>query len=71
MKAARWRDLGDDDLGAREAEIGQQMITLRFQLALKQVENPMKIRDLRRDLARIQTIRRERAGAAARPGSRP
>ena len=61
MKAARWRDLGDDELQAKESEIGQQMITLRFQLALKQVENPMKIRELRRDLARIQTIRRERA----------
>jgi len=71
MKAERWRDLGDDELGAKESEIGQQMITLRFQLALKQVENPMKIRDLRRDLARIQTIRRERAGAARQPGTRP
>jgi large subunit ribosomal protein L29 len=54
------RDLGDEELLARLESSKEELFNLRFQLATGQLDNPMRIKDVRRDVARILTILRER-----------
>jgi large subunit ribosomal protein L29 len=56
------RDLGPDELATKEAEVREELFRLRVRGATGQVENKMKARMVRRDLARVLTIRREKAG---------
>ncbi|MFQ5669408.1 MAG: 50S ribosomal protein L29 [Acidobacteriota bacterium] len=60
MKASKLREMTVEELGDRQEELEKQLLTLRFQLSTKQIENPMKIRELRRDIARLRTVQRER-----------
>jgi large subunit ribosomal protein L29 len=60
MKAAELRDLGAGELGTRERDLTDQLFRLRIQKSMGQLEAPAKLRTLRRDLARIKTILRER-----------
>ena len=60
MKAAELRDLGNDELGVKERELADQLFRMRIQKSMGQLEAPAKLRTLRRDLARIKTILRER-----------
>ena len=60
MKIGEIRDLGVDDLQARVKDIDDQLFRLRIQKSMGQLEAPVKLRTLRRDLARIKTILRER-----------
>jgi large subunit ribosomal protein L29 len=62
MKAAELRDLDADTLRVREAELDDQLFRMRIQKSMGQLEAPGKIKDVRRDLARIKTILREKAG---------
>ena len=64
MKVAEVRELGVDELHAREKELDDQLFRLRIQKSMGQLEAPAKVRDLRRDLARIKTILREKQGSA-------
>lgn len=64
MKAAKWRDLSDDEIQQRIRELGEEVFNLRFQLAMGVAKNPSRVGQARRDLARAQTILRERAEAA-------
>ena len=60
MKPVEIRDLTDDEIRERMSEVREEMFRLRFRSATQQLENPMLIRSLRRDLARMNTILRER-----------
>jgi large subunit ribosomal protein L29 len=60
MKAAEIRELSVDDLRAREKELDDQLFRMRIQKSMGQLEAPAKVAGLRRDLARIKTILRER-----------
>jgi large subunit ribosomal protein L29 len=60
MKAAEVRELTVDDLRAREKELDDQLFRLRIQKSMGQLEAPAKVKGLRRDLARIKTILREK-----------
>jgi large subunit ribosomal protein L29 len=60
MKAAEVRELGVDELRVREKELDDQLFRLRIQKSMGQLEAPLKVRELRRDRARIKTILRER-----------
>lgn len=60
MKADEIRDLTDEEIHERISETREEMFRLRFRSATQQLENPMLIRSLRRDLARMNTILRER-----------
>jgi len=60
VKAADVREMGVDELHAREKELDDQLFRLRIQKSMGQLEAPAKVRDLRRDLARIKTILREK-----------
>jgi large subunit ribosomal protein L29 len=65
MKAADIRAKTDDELGEQLDLLGKEMFNLRFQRANGQLENTARVRQARRDIARIKTILGERR----RPGS--
>lgn len=60
MKAKDLREQGDDELRAQLAELRAELFNLRFQHATGQLENPIRLRDVRRDIARVLTLQRER-----------
>jgi len=60
MDVEKIRNLSDDELGLEERKTGEQLFRLRFQMKLGQTEGVKKLRDLRKDIARIKTIARER-----------
>ena len=63
MKAEELRDLHPDQLGVRERELTDQLFRMRIQKSMGQLEAPDKIRLVRRDLARVKTVlRQKRAG---------
>jgi large subunit ribosomal protein L29 len=64
-KAAELRELDDDELETRLAEAKQELFNMRFELATGQRDNTARIGDVRRDIARIKTLLREREIAAA------
>jgi large subunit ribosomal protein L29 len=59
-KAAELRTLPDDELITRMDGVKEELFNLRFQLATGQLDNPARMRDLRREVARIATVLRER-----------
>ena len=60
MKPKEIRDLTDEELEKKLHDLKAELFNLRFQLATGQLENPMRVRDVRRSIARIKTIQRER-----------
>jgi large subunit ribosomal protein L29 len=60
MKPMEIRELTSDDLRARVQELDDQLFRLRIQKSMGQLEAPAKVRQLRRDLARMKTILREK-----------
>jgi large subunit ribosomal protein L29 len=58
--AEKMRDLGTPELEARERELAEQIFRLRFQLATGQAEAVTRLREARRDRARVKTLLRER-----------
>ena len=60
MKIADVREMGVDELRAKEKELDDQLFRLRIQKSMGQLEAPAKVRDVRKDLARIKTILREK-----------
>ncbi len=68
-KATEVRDLGDDELVARLREAKEELFNLRFQVATGQLDNNARLRAVRKDIARIYTIMRERElGLSMAPG---
>jgi len=61
MKASEIRELDVDELRIRERDLDDQLFRLRIQKSMGQLEAPAKVRDVRKDLARIKTILREKA----------
>ena len=61
MKVAEIRELTVDELQGREKDLGDQLFRLRIQKSMGQLEAPVMVREVRRDLARIKTILREKA----------
>jgi large subunit ribosomal protein L29 len=65
MKADKVRNLTDDELRQQERDLNDQLFKLKFQLNMGQTESLKKIRGLRKDIARVKTIARERELTAA------
>jgi len=65
MKPEKVRNLTDEELSHQERELNDQLFKLKFQLNMGQTESLKKIRGLRKDIARVKTIARERDVAAA------
>lgn len=61
MNANQLRDLTDTELRARESEIAERLFSLRIQKVTGQLEKPNKVKEAKRDLARVLTVLRERA----------
>lgn len=64
MKASALREMTREELKDKENELSQQLFTLRLQKVTGQLENPSKIREARRDIARILTVLQEREAGA-------
>jgi large subunit ribosomal protein L29 len=56
MKINELKELSAVELKHREAELVDQLFKLRFQKSLGQLESPMKIKNVKRDIARIKTL---------------
>ena len=63
-KASDLREKTESDLHTRERDLSEQLFKLRFQKATGSVENPMKIRQVRREIARVKTLIKEKQTAA-------
>ena len=59
-KVREIRDLGEDELMERLESLKEELFNLRFQLATGQLDNPMRIKEARHEVARILTVLRER-----------
>jgi len=70
VKAGKIRELAVTEFGKRALEIREELFKLRFQHATGQLENPVRIRTLRRELARVLTVQHEQAAAAAQPAGK-
>ena len=65
MKASQMRDMAREDLVLEEAELRAQLFKLRFQAATGQLESASRVRVVRKDIARVQTVLREMGLAEA------
>ena len=61
MKVTEIREMSVDELRGRENELDDQIFRLRIQKSMGQLEAPARVRELRKDLAKIKTILREKA----------
>ena len=59
MKAAEIRELTADELNSKLADLKDELFNLRFQLAINQLDNPMRISAVKKDIARVKTVIRE------------
>ena len=59
MKAAEIKALRADQRAAKLAELKEELFNLHFQQAINQLDNPMRIKAVRKDIARIKTVERE------------
>ncbi len=64
VKAATMRDQSVDEIKGRIGELREELFNLRFRNSMKQLDNPLKIRAGRRELARLMTVLREKESAA-------
>ena len=63
-RVSELRDLSNEELQAKAADLKKEMFNLRFQQAMGQIENPMRLRLLRKEIARAKTILKEKYGRA-------
>lgn len=68
MKPSELRGLSDQELRAKESETAQELFRLRFRHASGQLDNTARLRQLRRELARIKTLLKEREVGRGRAG---
>jgi large subunit ribosomal protein L29 len=64
LRSDEIRDMTDGDINARVAELEEERFRLKFRSATEPLENPLRLRTIRRDIARLKTILRERQLAA-------
>lgn len=60
MKAKELRDLTYEELVKKESDLQAELFNLRFRFATGQLDNPMTIKALRRDMARVKTVIRQK-----------
>lgn len=66
VKAEQLRDLNNEELERKLSDLKEELFNLRFQLATGQLDNPMRVRQVRKDIARVMTVMRERELKIAR-----
>lgn len=65
MKASELKNLSTQELAAKEKELKEELFNLRFQQATGQLTNPQRMRECKKDVARVKTLIRERELKAA------
>lgn len=60
MKASEIRELSVDELELKIKELKEELFQLRFQHAINQLDNPMRLKAVKKDIARIKTVLRQR-----------
>ena len=60
MRVNEIREMSADEQSQKLASLKEELFNLRFQLATGQLENPMRIKDVKKTIARIKTVQRER-----------
>jgi len=66
MKPDTIREMGVEELKSKRTELQEQIFRLRLQKSVGQLDNALKLRETRRDIARVETILKEKASATAR-----
>ena len=67
MQADEIREMSDADIRARLAELEEERFRLRFRGATQPLEDPLRLRGLRKDIARLNTVLRERTSPGRAP----
>lgn len=62
MKANKLQDMSTDELQSKDKELTQELFNLRFQLHTGRLENTAKLSTIKKDIARVKTILREKRG---------
>jgi len=65
MKAAKVREMGAEELNTKQRELQEQLFRLRVQQSIGQLDNGIKLRQTRREIARVQTVLREKQAQSA------
>jgi large subunit ribosomal protein L29 len=65
IKAQAMKEMTPDEMRQRVAELREELFNLRFRNSMRQLDNPLKIRESRREMARILTVLREKEGRKA------
>ena len=71
MKPNELREMSLEDLESKLNELTEERFRLRFRSATESIENPMRFRAIRRDIARIKTILKEKSGAGSPEAGAP
>jgi len=66
VKAEQFRDMSPEELQRKLDDLKEELFNLRFQMATGQLDNPMRMRQVRKDIARALTVMRERELGLAR-----
>jgi large subunit ribosomal protein L29 len=69
VKPDKVREMSADELRTKERELQEQLFRLRFQKSLGQLDNALKIRETRRDIARVKTVLRQKQQQAQAPAA--
>ncbi|HZO40970.1 MAG TPA: 50S ribosomal protein L29 [Methylomirabilota bacterium] len=64
MKAAKWREFSQDELQQKARELTEEIFNLRFQLSMGVAKNPSRLSQAKKDLARANTVLREKKDAS-------
>ncbi len=66
MKASEIREMTDAELETKLQSLKEELFNLRFQLTINQLDNPMRIKAVKKDIARVQTVIRQNELSAAK-----
>jgi large subunit ribosomal protein L29 len=64
MKAAKWREFSEEELQRKARELTEEIFNLRFQLSMGVAKNPSRLSQAKKDLARANTVLREKKGVS-------
>jgi large subunit ribosomal protein L29 len=70
VKPAKVRELSESELEHKGKDLAEQLFKLRFQKSIGQLDNGLKIRETRRDIARVKTVLKERTKAASKSAAK-
>ena len=65
VKAVSFREMTADEIKSRVSELREELFNLQFRNTMKQLDNPLKIRESRREMARLLTVLKEKERATA------